>query len=69
MEIHTKKSKAVPVTGRGDRYGCETSRLSHFLDSQLPDGSEVVSLTCQPAFISFLLEPESTPGPYCGWKD
>jgi hypothetical protein len=38
-------SKAVPVTGRGGPYGCETSRLPHFLDNQLTDGGEVVSLT------------------------
>jgi hypothetical protein len=44
------------------------SRLSHFLDSQLTDGGEVVSLTRRPPFTpqedfwySFLLEAESTP--------
>jgi hypothetical protein len=34
-------SKAIPVTGRGGLYGCKTSRLPHFLDSQLTDGGEV----------------------------
>jgi hypothetical protein len=44
-----KKCKAIPVTGLGGPYGCETSRLPHFLDNQLSDGGEVVSLTVQPA--------------------
>jgi hypothetical protein len=38
-----EKSKAIPVTGREDPEGCETSRLSHFLDNRLTDGGEVVS--------------------------
>jgi hypothetical protein len=65
-----KTGKATPVTGRGGPYGCETSRLPHFLDSRLTDGCEVVSLTRRPPFTpqedswySFLLEAESTPGP------
>jgi hypothetical protein len=37
--------KAIPVTGR---EGCETSRLSHFLDNRLTDGGEVVSVTRRP---------------------
>jgi hypothetical protein len=49
----------------------ETSRLPHFIDYGLTDGSEVVSLTCRTAafypqedsWYSFLLEAESTPGP------
>jgi hypothetical protein len=39
------KGKTFPVTGRGDPLGCETSRLSHFLDNRLTDGGEVVGLT------------------------
>jgi hypothetical protein len=39
------KGKAIPVTGRGGPYGCETSRLQHFLDNRLTDGGDVVSLT------------------------
>jgi hypothetical protein len=66
-----KKSKAIAVTGHGGPYGCETSRLPHFLDNQLTDGSETVSLIHQPAALypqedswnSFLLEAELTPGP------
>jgi hypothetical protein len=38
-----RKGKAIPVTGHGGPYICETSRLPHFLDNQLTDGSEVVS--------------------------
>jgi hypothetical protein len=40
-----KICKAVPVTGREGPYGCETSRLPHFLANRLTDGGEVVSLT------------------------
>jgi hypothetical protein len=36
-----KKSKAIPVTGRGGPLGCETSRLPHFLDNLLTHGGEV----------------------------
>jgi hypothetical protein len=46
------------------------------LDSRLTDGGKVVSLTRRPPYTSqedswysFLLEADSTPGPYCGWKD
>jgi hypothetical protein len=42
------KGKAIPVTGHGGAQDCETSRLQHFLDNRLTDGSEVVSLTRQP---------------------
>jgi hypothetical protein len=39
-----KESKAIPVTGREDPYGRETSRLPHFLDNRLTDGDS----GCQP---------------------
>jgi hypothetical protein len=42
------KQKAISVAGRGGPYGCETSRLPHFLDSGLTDGCEIVSLTRRP---------------------
>jgi hypothetical protein len=45
-----KKRKLIPVTGRGGPQGCETSRLPHFLDNRLTDGSEVISLTRGPHF-------------------
>jgi hypothetical protein len=48
--------------------------LPHFLDNRLTDDGEIVSLTCWPPFIrqedssySYLLAPESTAGPQCGW--
>jgi hypothetical protein len=46
------------------------------LENRLTDGGKVVSLTRWRPFTttgrfwcSFLLEAESTPGSYCGWKD
>jgi hypothetical protein len=68
-DVKGKKGKAIPVTGREGPWGCETSRLQHFLDSRLTDGGEVVSLTLdafypqEDSWYSFLLEAESTPGP------
>jgi hypothetical protein len=63
-------SKAIPVTDRGGLYGCERSRLPHFLDNRLTDGGEDVSFTRRPPFspqkdswYSFLLEAVSTRGP------
>jgi hypothetical protein len=38
------------LTGRGDQYGRETSRLPHFADNLLTDGGEVVSLTSRSHF-------------------
>jgi hypothetical protein len=45
FHLKTKKGKAIPVTRREGQYGCKTSRLTHFLDSRLIDGGEVVSFT------------------------
>jgi hypothetical protein len=42
---NSKKNTAIPVTGRGGPWGCERSKLPHFLDNRLTDGGEVVSLT------------------------
>jgi hypothetical protein len=36
-----KKGKAIPVTGRGDPFGYETSRLPHFLDQRFSNFFEV----------------------------
>jgi hypothetical protein len=42
-------------------YGCETSRLPHFLDNRLTDGGEIVSLMRQPPFT-----PRAIPStPFC----
>jgi hypothetical protein len=42
------KVKAIPVTGREDPQGCETSRLPHLPDNWLTAGGEVVKLTRRP---------------------
>jgi hypothetical protein len=47
IKTKVKKGKTIPVTGHGGQQGCEMSRLPHFLDNQLTDGGEVVSLTRQ----------------------
>jgi hypothetical protein len=64
------KGRAIPVTDHEGPWGCETSRLPHFLDNRLTDGGEVIGPTRRPPFTpqedswySFLLEAESTPGP------
>jgi hypothetical protein len=54
-----KKGKDIPVTGRGGPYGCEMSRLPHYLDKWLTDGSKIVSPTSRlsftPRFLRFLV--------------
>jgi hypothetical protein len=55
------KDKDIPVTGHEGPWGCETSRLPHFLDIRLTDGSEVVSPTRRP-----LYTPEKIPGTLFG---
>jgi hypothetical protein len=47
-EVNT--SKAIPVTGRGDPQGWETSRIPHFPDCTFADGGEIASLTLLPHF-------------------
>jgi hypothetical protein len=44
------KGKAIPVTGREDPQGCETSRLPHFLYNRLTDDGKVTSLMHRPPF-------------------
>jgi hypothetical protein len=44
------KRKAIPITGHEAQQSCETSRVPHYLDNRLTDGSEVVSLTRRPPF-------------------
>jgi hypothetical protein len=43
--ILSKVSKAIPVSGLGGLKGCKILRIPHCLDTQLTDGSKVVSLT------------------------
>jgi hypothetical protein len=43
------------VTGSGGPQGCETSRLPHFLDSLLVDGSEVQRINVAVSEISSIL--------------
>jgi hypothetical protein len=51
--------KAIPVTGRGDPYVYETSRLPHFLDNRLTDDGEIVTLKQRSLFT-----PRKIPGTY-----
>jgi hypothetical protein len=43
--LRSRKFKAILVTGHGGPYGCETSRLKHYLNDKQKDGGEVISLT------------------------
>jgi hypothetical protein len=68
-EAEVKKGKAIPITGRGETEGCETSRFPHFLDNWLTDdcGCQPYapasrSLLQEDSWYSFLLEAESTSG-------
>jgi hypothetical protein len=45
-----KKGKDIPVTGHGGPWGCERSRLPHYLHKRLTDGGKVVSPTRRPHF-------------------
>jgi hypothetical protein len=47
-DFATKKGKDIPVTGRGGPWGCETTRLPHFLDNRLTDGGDAFSLKHRP---------------------
>jgi hypothetical protein len=72
-DLHT--GEAISVTGCGGPYNNEVTRLPHFLDNQLTDGGEVVSLTHQLPFpqedswYSFLLQAELNSHSWCSWKD
>jgi hypothetical protein len=73
--VQCKISKET-VTGSGGAWGCETSRLPHFIYKRLSVGGTVGMLKFRLPFIpqedcwnSFLLEAESTPGPWRRWKD
>jgi hypothetical protein len=45
--IANKQGKAIPVVDHGGTQDCKTSKLPHFLDNRLTDGSEVISVTRQ----------------------
>jgi hypothetical protein len=45
-----QKASIIPLTGRGDLYGCEMLRIPHCLDKRLIDGGKVVTPTHQPHF-------------------
>jgi hypothetical protein len=51
FEKKTVTSKAIPVAGLGDLYGCEMLRVPHCLDNWLADGGKVVNLTHRSHFI------------------
>jgi hypothetical protein len=68
--VNLKKCGNITVTGRGGLSGCKMSRIPHFLDNQITDGVEVVSLMRRQRFTprkifwySFVLEAEKTPRP------
>jgi hypothetical protein len=46
--LQKKKGEALLVTGHGNQYGCETSRLAPILYNRLTDGGEVANLTRRP---------------------
>jgi hypothetical protein len=51
LYFHSRdKNKSIIVTDRGSPYVCETSRLPHFVENQLIDSDEVVSLMRRPSF-------------------
>jgi hypothetical protein len=43
-----EKSNVTAVTGLGDPYGFEASKILHFIDIRLTDGGEIVSITLRP---------------------
>jgi hypothetical protein len=76
LGILTNKGKRYPCNRLWRSTGLWDFEAPTFLDIGLTDSGEVVSLTRLPYFYSqedpwysFLLAAESTPGPYCSWKD
>jgi hypothetical protein len=68
--LHEGEGRAVPLQAWS---GLESSRNLSFPDflTMAQDGGKVVSPRYRPLLppYSFLLEAESTPGPYCDQKD
>jgi hypothetical protein len=54
ISLPIEKGKAIPVTGRGGTYVCETLRLPHFLSNRLTDDGEVVSLTRRSLRVAYM---------------
>jgi len=72
--LNTNKGKAVPLQARNVPEGSRKLSFPDFLTTA-EDGDKVVSLTHRPLFTprkyswySFLLEAESTTGPWCDRK-
>ena len=70
-----KNGKSVPLAGPRFPEGSRSLRFPDYV-TMAQDGGKVVSLTHRPLFTpskyswySFLLEAESTPGPWCDRKD
>jgi hypothetical protein len=68
--------KSNPVTGLDRPLGLRKLRLSEFLDirhMKVVRLSDIHTGLLYPSrrypWYPFLLEADSTPGPYCGWKD
>jgi hypothetical protein len=40
--MNKRGDKDIPLTGREGTYGCETSRLPHYVENRLTDGGEVI---------------------------
>jgi hypothetical protein len=50
MLVYDSLFLAIPITGHGGLYGCETLKSPHFLDNQLTDGGEVLKLAHWPQY-------------------
>ena len=73
--LHIVKGKAVPLQVWSDPESSRKLRFPDFMTTA-QDGGKVLSLTYRPplpprkyTWHSFLLEAESTPGPWCDRKD
>jgi len=73
--VRKGKGKSVPLQAWSGPEGCRKLRFPDYMTTA-QDGVQVVSLTHRPhlpprksSWYSFLLEAESTPGPYCERKD
>ena len=73
--IFIGKGKSVPLQAWSDPEGSRKLRFPYFMTTAL-GGGKVVSLMHRPhlpprkfSWYSFLLDAESTPGPWCDRKD